>query len=226
MLQFKQKVGEFMQYFNIQQLDLPQDIWLPFSNAKAAVIYSKNQIIYFQDSRADCFYYLKSGQVKTYISSEDGSEKVLTVYEAGNLFGEAAFWGEMPRVSSAIALTQCEVVCIDHVVAREAISNNSELALALMKYLARTVQLLSEHVDDMAFLQTDQRIARYLLSLPRANDGSIQCTQDDIASNVSANRVTVCRILKNLQLRGAIVTGYRSIRILQEDTLKQIIIRE
>ena len=76
------------------------------------------------------------------------------------------------------------------------ISQNPELALALLKYLARTVRLLSEHVDDMAFFRTDQRIVRFLLSLPRETDGKVTCTQDEIAAAVSANRVTVSRIFE------------------------------
>ena len=69
-----------MEYFSIQELDLPADIWNPFAQHYAAAHYDPNQMIYFQESQADCFYYLKRGRVKTFISSEDGTEKALTVY--------------------------------------------------------------------------------------------------------------------------------------------------
>ena len=210
-----------MEYFSIQELELPQNIWNPFAQHYAAAHYNQNQMIYFQESHADCFYYLKQGRVKTFISSEDGSEKVLTIYREGNLFGEAAFFDEMPRVSSAIAITDCEIVRIDRQRATQEIAQNPELALALMKYLARTVRLLSEHVDNMAFLQTDQRIARYLLSLPRGTDARIHCTQDEIASAVSANRVTVCRILRQFAKSGCIATGYGTIQILSPEMLNE-----
>lgn len=211
-----------MEYFSIQELDLPKDIWAPFAQHYASVRYVANQMIYFQDSQADCFYYLKSGEVRTFISSEDGTEKVLTIYRKGNLFGEAAFFDEMPRVSSAVAATECDIVRIDRQMATQEISQNPELALALLKYLARTVRLLSEHVDDMAFLRTDQRVARFLLSAPRGEDGVISCTQDDIAAAVSASRVTVCRILNRFARSGWLHTGYGSIQIKQADELEQM----
>ncbi|MBR1779899.1 MAG: winged helix-turn-helix domain-containing protein, partial [Oscillospiraceae bacterium] len=44
-------------------------------------------------------------------------------------------------------------------------------------------------------------------------------TQDEIASAVTANRVTVSRILKRFQLQGLIETGYGSIRLLYPDKL-------
>ena len=211
-----------MEYFSINQLDLPQNIWSPFARHYDASVYESGQMVYFQESPAEYFYYLKSGRVKTFISSEDGSEKVLTIYQAGNLFGEAAFFDELPRVSSAVALTRCEIVKINRQMATVAISRSPELAMALLKYLARTVRLLSNHVDDMAFLRVDQRVARYLLSLSPAQDGTIRCTQEEIAATVSANRVTVSRILGEFQSKGWLNKGYRTIQILDQTALRQL----
>ena len=214
-----------MEYFDLQALGLPPDIWLPFARHYESTRFTKNQMIYFQDSEADCFYYLKVGRVKTYISSEDGTEKSLTVYRSGSIFGEAAFFGEMPRVSSAVALTECEIIKINRKMAETEMGKNPAMTSALLKYLARTVQLLSDHVDDMAFLQADQRIARYLLSLPCDGNGTVVCTQDEIASSVSANRVTVCRILKRLQKSGYLETQYGGIKICDAAALQKIIER-
>lgn len=205
----------------MERLDLPQNIWAPFAQHYDASSYAPSQMIYFQESQADCFYYLKSGRVKTFISSEDGSEKVLTVYQAGNLFGEAAFFDEMPRVSSAVALTHCEIVKINRQMAFDELSRNPELAMALLKYLARTVRLLSDHVDDMAFLRTDQRVARYLLSLSPDEQGLLHCTQEEIAASVSANRVTISRILGGFERNGWIKKGYRSLRVLAPEELER-----
>lgn len=212
-----------MDYFSIQELDLPPDVWAPFAQHYAAVHYAAGQMIYFQDSAADCFYYLKAGRVRTFISSEDGSEKVLTIYRRGNLFGEAAFFDEMPRVSSAIAVTKCEIVRINRQRATQEISRNPELAMALLKYLARTVRLLSEHVDDMAFFHADQRVARFLLSMPRGPGGRVNCTQDEIAAAVSANRVTVSRILNRFAKAGYLSTGYGFVQLLQPDGLSRFL---
>ena len=213
-----------MEYFSIEQLDLPSKIWAPFADYCECVTYEPNQMIYFQGSEAVCFYYLKSGRVKTFISSEDGYEKALTVYQSGNLFGEAAFFDEKPRVSNAVAVNRCEIVKINREMAEKQMKEYPALALALLKYLARTVRLLSVHVDDMAFLRADQRVARYLVSLSPAADGTLHCTQDEIASTVSANRVTVARILSQFQKNGWIETGYRFIRVLNEDALQEMFV--
>ena len=61
----------------------------------------------------------------------------------------------------------------------------------MLEYLARTVRLLSVHVDG-TLLQADQRIARYLLSFAPEADGTIHCTHEEIgaAVGVSLGRIT------------------------------------
>ena len=95
------------------ELDFPAGIWEPFARSRPPVRCSPGYLIYLQDTEATCFYYLKSGRVKSYIQSEDWAERVLNVYTAGSLFGEASFFDELPRVSSAVALSSCEIVPID-----------------------------------------------------------------------------------------------------------------
>ena len=214
-----------MEYANTFSLDFPVELWRPFAQDRPSVRCSSGYLIYLQGTEATCFYYLKKGKVKSFIQSEDGAERTLNLYQQGSIFGEASFFDELPRVSSAVALTPCEIVPIDREQVTAEFTRNPGMAMAMLKYLARTVRLLSAHVDDMAFLQADQRIARYLLSLPRSRDGMVICTQDEIASSVSANRVTVCRILKRFQEKQYLSTKYGGIQLYDPDALEQLIER-
>lgn len=210
-----------MEYFDLKELNLPAETWTPFARLHRALHYEPGQIIYLQDTTADRFYYLKSGRVKTYRSSPEGTERVLHIYQAGNLFGEASFFDELPRVSSAVAVTACELVGIDRQMVLEELTNSPDLALALLKYLARTVRLLSTQVDTMAFLRGDQRVARYLLSLPREGDGTVRCGQEEIAAAVSVSRVTVNRILRQFAKEGLVETGYGTVKLLEPERMEE-----
>ena len=202
-------------------LDLPAHIWRPFAEHRAPIHCSPGFLIYLQGTEATCFYYLKQGRVKSFIQSEDGDERVLNLYTAGSLFGEASFFDELPRVSSAMALTSCQLVPIDRELVTQAISTDPELALAMMKYLARTVRLLSRQVDQMAFRPARWRVAWYLLSLS-SGQSDVPCTQEEIAASVSVSRVTVSRILNELAKEGLLVLGYRCIHILDRPALEQL----
>lgn len=214
MLQFISKGG-----FVLNGLNLPPDIWGPFAQHRASVNCSAGYLIYLQNTHATCFYYLKEGIVKSYFQSEDGSERVLHIYRAGSLFGEASFFDELPRVSSAVALTPCQIVPIDRELVVQEVSKHPELALAMLKYLSRTVRLLSDQLDGMAFRPVWWRLAAHLLS--NANP-TIHCTHEELAASISANRVTVTRTLKELAQQGLIALGYRSITILDRPALEQL----
>lgn len=204
---------------DLRELDFPAGIWQSFAANRPAVHCSAGYLIYLQNTDATCFYYLKSGRVKSFIQSEGGSERVLRIYEQGSLFGEASFFDELPRVSSAVALTPCQIVPIDRELVAAEFRRDPDLAMLMLKYLARTVRVLSAQVDDMAFRPVRQRIARYILSLTPARDGTIPCTHEDIAAGVSASRVSVSRVLNDFASRGWLKTGYRSVTVLNTDAL-------
>lgn len=204
-----------------RELDFPAGIWEAFATQRPPVRCSPGYLIYLQATEATCFYYLRSGRVKSFIQSEDGAERVLHIYSAGNLFGEASFFDELPRVSSAAALTPCEIVPIDRELVTQEFARNPELAMAMMKYLARTVRLLSGQVDQMAFRPAKWRVANYLLSFSSGN-GEVSCTQEDIAAAVSASRVTVSRVLGEFAQQGWVELSYRMVKLCNLDCLKRL----
>ena len=201
--------------------DFPAHIWEPFAKSRPPILCGEGYLIYLQNTEATCFYYLNSGRVKSFIQSEDGGERVLHVYGPGSLFGEASFFDELPRVSSAVALTPCQIVAIDRELVTQEIAKNPELALAMMKYLARTVRLLSDQVDQMAFRPARWRVGRFLLSLS-PDSGEARCTQEDIAAAVSVSRVTVSRILNSFARQGIIHVGYGTVRVLDPEPLEKL----
>lgn len=207
--------------FHSHNMEVPSQLWRPLAERRAPIRCSPGFLIYLQGTEATCFYYLKEGRVKSYIQSETGDERVLNIYGPGSLFGEASFLDELPRVSSAVALTHCQLVPIDRELVTQEIARDPDLALGMMKYLARTVRLLSGQVDQMAFRPAKWRVAKYLLALASA-DGEVYCTQDDIASSVSVSRVTVSRILNSLARDGAVELGYRSIRLLRPKAVAEL----
>lgn len=210
-----------MELLSPDSMDFPNHIWKPFAEHRAPIACSPGFLIYLQGTEATCFYYLKEGRVKSFIQSEDGNERTLNIYESGSLFGEASFLDELPRLSSAVALTPCQLVPIDRELVIQEISRDPELALAMLKYLARTVRLLSHQVDQMAFRPAKWRVAKYLLTHTSA-ENTVPYTQDDIAASVSVSRVTVSRILNGFSQKGMVELGYRSIILRDRDALTDI----
>lgn len=189
------------------------DIWAPLSEGTAPRTYSAGQLIYLQGTEPVEFYYLVKGRVRSFISSPEGGERALTIHTAGDLMGEASFFDERPRVSSAVALEDCLVTAVDRSRLTAVFAKDPDLAFHMCQYLARTVRLLSGHVDDITFRPAEQRIARWLLSHGNAAS-PLTCTHEEIGLAVGTSRVTVSRVLSSFSRQGLLKTGYGSIQIL------------
>jgi CRP/FNR family transcriptional regulator len=206
-------------YFSLSELQLPETIWQPLAQSGTPTDYAAGQMIYLQGSAAQHFYYIRSGRVRSFITGEDGSEKLLTHYRSGSLFGEAAFFDQRPRVSTAVAVTPCRIIAIDRAQITGIIQRDPDIAMALLKYLARTVRLLSDQLDDATFLQADQRLARLLLSA-FAEHSTIRTSQEELATAIGVSRVTVSRILGEFARQGILTTGYRELTLADGDKLR------
>ena len=206
--------------FSAPNTGLPPSLFGPFFSAGPAIPYRQGQVIYLQDQQAEYLYCLQSGEVRTSILSEQGEEKLLTVYRAGSVFGEASFFDGMPRVSTATAQTNCQIVRLDRQTVDELFRRHPELASAMIAYLARTVRMLSGHVDTMSFQQTDRRLQDLLLNHP-AGVGPIRVTHEELAAALNVSRVTVSRILGAFAKQGFLQTGYGAITILDREGLSQ-----
>ena len=201
-------------------MPLLQSIWAPLAENRHTREVQPGQLIYLQETRAEEFYYIVTGTVKCFISSPEGDERILTFHHGGELIGEASFFDRKPRVSSAVAVTRCQLVSVDRRRLEEVFACHPDMAVAMLEYLARTIRLLSSHVDS-AFLQADKRIARHLLSIPPDGKGQLHCTHEEIGASVGVSRVTVSRVLGEFDRRGWLQTGYRSLRLLDRAALEQ-----
>lgn len=196
-------------------------IWSPLAEGQHPQVYAPGQFIYLQGTQADTFFYLVSGTARSFISSESGGERVLTVHRIGDLMGEASFFDECPRVSSAVAVTRSEVVSIDRERLNAIFLAHPDLAFPMLQYLARTIRLLSSHVDNMSFLRADQRVARHLLSLPEEK-GLLSSTHEEIGYSVGVSRVTVSRVLGTFVRQGWVETTYRGVRLKNRTALQHL----
>ena len=183
--------------------------------------YRAGQMVYLQGARPDCFYYLASGSVRSFISTPSGEERVLAVHRAGDLMGEASFFDGCPRVTSAMALEDCRILAVGRAQLDAAFQRHPELALPMLQHLARTVRTLSGHVESSS-LPARQRVARWLLAQPPGEDGSLRATHEGIGQAVGLSRVTVSRVLGELSCLGLTALGYRSVAVLDRAGLEAL----
>lgn len=195
-------------------------IWAPLAEGNSPRTYIPGQLIYLQDTQPTEFYYLEKGSARSFISSPEGAERLLALHHSGDLMGEASFFDQCPRVSSAVAVTECKVFSIDSRRLEYVFKAHPELAFPMLRYLARTVRLLSGHVDDITFRPADRRLAGTLLR-QAGEDGVIRATHEELGSAVGVSRVTVSRVLTQFAKNGWIKTGYGTVAVIDRDALER-----
>ncbi|MGC9976052.1 MAG: cyclic nucleotide-binding domain-containing protein, partial [Syntrophales bacterium] len=74
--------------------------------------YQDGQIIFEEGSHGDWIYIIESGSVEISRAVE-GKRTVITVLEAGDVFGEIAFLSRVPRTATARAVGETTVGLLD-----------------------------------------------------------------------------------------------------------------
>lgn len=182
--------------------------------------YKKGAVIYHQGDYALSFCYLKKGRVKVFMTSVDGMERILNTASTGELLGEGAFFDRKPRVSSAVAAEDSELIIINEQQLTRLIQKYPKVAFELLEILANRIRLLSSQLDSMTFKQADARIARLLIE--SETDGRVNLTHEEIAGAVGVSRVTVSKILGCFATEGLISTEYGYVNIKDSKRLVEI----
>lgn len=213
-------MGKEAFYYNHSATAMNRDMQMLFDKISTTKAFTKGEIIYRQGDTATTFCYLKKGRVSVFMTSIDGMEKTINTASKGELLGEGAFFDKQPRVSSAIAVTDCEVVMIDEQMLTKLFESNPRLAFQLLEILANRIRLLSSQLDSMTFLQADARIAKLILQ--NEKNGEVLLTHEEIANAVGVSRVTVSKILSRFAKSGYITTEYRKIFIKDKSEIEKI----
>lgn len=199
------------------KIDIPTKLFETFKT-KPTRIFKNNQLIYQQGGIADNFYYLKEGIVQVFANSSDGLEKTLTIYNNGEIFGEASFFDGFPRMSSAKTLSDSEIITINKIDIMSYFQNEPFLALNFIELLSQKVRMLSNEIDNISFLSAEKRIAQYLLTMTVYTSSQVNCTHEDIAKSVG-----VSRTLNKFSKYQWIYTKYRKILILNRNAILEFL---
>ena len=165
--------------------------------------YRKNTVIINEGDEASSLYIILDGEVKIFLSNEEGREIVINTQGTGDHFGELALLDTAPRSASVMTTMESTIGIVSKADFSTVLGRHPELALNLIKELTRRVRLLSDSVKTLALMDVYGRIAKTLLSLAERVDGQLvienRPTQQEIANRIGASREMVARILKDLQ---------------------------
>lgn len=178
--------------------------------------YARDEVVFHRDDPAGHLYVIVAGTVKISLPDESGREVVVAIERGGDAFGELALFDDSPRSATVTALTETEVLLLARKDFLDVLERNAQAMSRMLGLLAQMVRRSSARVEDLVFLDLPGRVAKCLLDLSEESAGGrreIELTQEDLASFVGATRVSVNRVLADLEKRGAIGIGRRHITV-------------
>lgn len=190
---------------------------------------NKGQILFQEGQTGDRLYLVVAGKMKLSHSSGDGRESVFMVLGPGEMFGELSLFDPGPRTSTAIAVTDSEVLGLGNTDIRPFLIEHPEVAQALLQALAHRLRRTSEAMSDLVFADVPGRVAKALLELSEKfgakSDSGVQVhhdlTQEELAQLVGASRETVNKALADFASRGWIRLETKSVELLDLDRLSK-----
>ncbi|MDO4531588.1 MAG: Crp/Fnr family transcriptional regulator [Bacillota bacterium] len=111
--------------------------------------YQKGDVIFYQGERQCWMYDIHIGKVGIYANYVVGDEKLLTVLEHGDFFGEMGLVDNYPRSATAVAMengTKVEIISLDDL--EEYFAEDPERVLQIMEQMSRRIRELTESYLD------------------------------------------------------------------------------
>ena len=124
-----------------------------------------DQALLTQGDPADSVFYIQKGRVKVVVLSEAGKEAVVGILAAGDFFGEGCLGGQIVRMASVVAMTDCVTLRIEKSAIIRLIHDNPDFSERFTAHLlARNIRVEADLVDQL-FNSSERRLARLLLIL-------------------------------------------------------------
>ena len=149
-----------------------------------------------------------AGTVKVSVASADGKDIVLNLFHEGEVFGEIALLDGRPRTADATAMSDCELVVIERRDFVPFLSDHPDVMLKFIEILCSRLRRTSEQVQDITFLNLPTRLAKTLLQLTAAEDGSATTRKAAITQREISQMIGISRESTNKQLRAWAKRGW------------------
>src|SRR5437667_7375170 len=175
----------------------PNTFLATIGDGRKVLTVPNKQSIFAQGDDADAVFYVQRGKVRLTVVSKIGKEATIAIVSEGNFFGEGSLAGQLLRMGSAAAMTDCELLRVDKKAMMEALHRERAFSDMFVAYLlARNIRYEEDLVDQL-FNSSEKRLARVLLLLAHFGKEGIpetvvpKISQETLAEMVGTTRSRV-----------------------------------
>jgi CRP/FNR family cyclic AMP-dependent transcriptional regulator len=189
---------------------LPDELLAALAPLGHTRAYPKGTIVVTEGEPALSMYLIHEGQLRVFVSDEEGREVELNTMGPGEYFGELML-GSQLRTATVQTTTRAKLTMITRAEFEQALAERPSLAFHVIQHLIDRVRQLSRNVQGLVSMDVYGRVARLFSELARDEGGQRvvpgPLSQQKIADRVGASRSMINRILQDLAAGGYIETS-------------------
>lgn len=187
-----------------------------------AARFERNEVIFSVGDPPDAMYLIESGRVKVSQLSGEGEEKVIGIYQRGEIVGEVCLCEKGPRESQAVALETANMTSFRVNGLLRVLQNRPEMVFSLLMVFCARILECQGAVASLAFDEVRERLVKEMLRLSEmparqpkrgAVELPVHLTHQELANLVSTTRDNITRIMNEFRKDGLIDYGREKILI-------------
>ena len=163
-----------------------------------------------------CLGFLLAGQVQV-----TNAALSVSVLEAGDLFGAAALYNELPDYATTLsARSPCRILFLPQGDVDQLLGTEPLLRRNYLRYLSSRIRFLSGRLQALARTGAEGKLAQYLLS---CGMDSIHAPATDLARRLGLSRASLYRAFEALESAGLIRREGKTVSILDRSGLEGVL---
>jgi CRP-like cAMP-binding protein len=187
--------------------------------------YKKKQTIYSEGQHPNKLYYIESGKVKIFKTSDAGKELITGLLSTGDFFGYTTLIENKVYEEFAETLEDASIRVIPKKEFENLITTNQEIALKVIKLLANNITEKEHQLVALAYHSLRKRVADALLTLKKKYENieqtpfSISISREDLANIAGTATESLIRTLSDFKNEKLIEIKEGKIIILEDKKL-------
>ena len=184
--------------------------------------FARGNMVFRAGEQCESFHFVVTGQVKLFVASATGVEKIIELIGPGHSFAEAMMFLPKPYMLNAQTLTDTMIMTVSKQAVFSEIERDPRFSMHMLSGISHWLHRLLLDVEGYTLHSGMQRLIGYLLrDVELEHEGdfgivtvSLPVSKATIASRLSLTPEYFSRVLHQLESEGLIEIDRREIRIL------------
>jgi len=200
------------------------------SKNRSLIKFKRKEFIFMEGYSAHNLYFVQSGSIKTYKTTESGKCLVTGIFGAGQFIGQLSLISNKGTyIHTASVLEDAEIIEIPKTDFTTLLYGDKLISNKFITMISNDFIELQEKLINMAFASVKQRLAKTLLQLDNNNiqNGAktkgINISREDLAGLIGTASETAIRMLTEFKNEGLVIIGaHREIIVVDKNHIEDI----